>query len=68
MQSANQKIQDAQDKLYVSWVEWKRSVGYDDTDESHCAEVRQRRQSGSSATRKTTCFSRLFTSVCHYYS
>ncbi|KAL6050943.1 hypothetical protein STEG23_009301, partial [Scotinomys teguina] len=35
---ANQKIQGAQDKLYVSWVEWKRSIGYDDTDESHCAE------------------------------
>ncbi|XP_031233665.1 perilipin-2 isoform X2 [Mastomys coucha] len=38
MHSANQKIQGAQDKLYVSWVEWKRSIGYDDTDESHCAE------------------------------
>lgn len=36
--SANQKIQGAQDKLYVSWVEWKRSIGYDDTDESHCSE------------------------------
>lgn len=36
--SANQKIQDAQDKLALSWVEWKRSIGYDDTDESHCAE------------------------------
>ncbi|XP_003472288.1 perilipin-2 isoform X2 [Cavia porcellus] len=36
--SANQKIQDAQDKLYLSWVEWKRSIGHDDTDESHCAE------------------------------
>lgn len=36
--SANQKIQDAQDKLYLSWVEWKRSIGYDDTDESHCTE------------------------------
>ncbi|XP_028629198.1 perilipin-2 isoform X2 [Grammomys surdaster] len=36
--SANQKIQGAQDKLYVSWVEWKRSIGYDDTDESHCVE------------------------------
>lgn len=38
--SANQKIQGAQDKLSVSWAEWKRSVGYDDTDESHCVEVR----------------------------
>ncbi|CAH6790510.1 perilipin-2 isoform X1 [Phodopus roborovskii] len=38
MHSANQKIQGAQDKLYVSWVEWKRSIGYDDTDESHCTE------------------------------
>ncbi|KAK2119868.1 Perilipin-2 [Saguinus oedipus] len=35
--NANQKIQDAQDKLYLSWVEWKRSIGYDDTDEFHCA-------------------------------
>lgn len=33
--SANQKIQD---KLSASWVEWKRIVGYEDTDESHCAE------------------------------
>ncbi|KAH0501426.1 Perilipin-2 [Microtus ochrogaster] len=38
MHSANQKIQSAQDKLYVSWVEWKRSIGYHDTDESHYAE------------------------------
>ncbi|XP_033713947.1 perilipin-2 isoform X2 [Delphinus delphis] len=37
--NANQKIQGAQDKLYLSWLEWKRSIGYDDTDESHCAEV-----------------------------
>ncbi|XP_047623551.1 perilipin-2 isoform X3 [Phacochoerus africanus] len=37
--NANQKIQGTQDKLYLSWVEWKRSIGYDDTDESHCAEV-----------------------------
>ncbi|XP_022373306.1 perilipin-2 isoform X1 [Enhydra lutris kenyoni] len=36
--SANQKIQGAQDKFCLSWVEWKRSIGYDDTDESHCAE------------------------------
>uniref|UniRef100_A0A8C5NZ90 Perilipin n=1 Tax=Jaculus jaculus TaxID=51337 RepID=A0A8C5NZ90_JACJA len=36
--SANQKIQDAQDKLYVSWVEWKKSIGHNDTDESHCVE------------------------------
>lgn len=41
MQSANQKIQGAQDKFYLSWLEWKRSIGHDDTDESHCAEVRQ---------------------------
>lgn len=38
MHSANQTLQGAQDKLYLSWVEWKRSIGYDDTDESHCAE------------------------------
>ncbi|XP_036593800.1 perilipin-2 isoform X1 [Trichosurus vulpecula] len=36
--SANQKLQDAQDKLYLSWLEWKRSIGHDDSDESHCAE------------------------------
>lgn len=36
--NANQKIQDAHDKLYLSWLEWKRSISYDDTDESHCAE------------------------------
>ncbi|XP_012520489.1 PREDICTED: perilipin-2 isoform X1 [Propithecus coquereli] len=36
--STNQKIQDAQDKLHLSWMEWKRSLGHDDTDESHCAE------------------------------
>ncbi|XP_027806399.2 perilipin-2 isoform X1 [Marmota flaviventris] len=36
--SVNQKIQGAQDKLYLSWVDWKRSIGHDDTDESHCAE------------------------------
>uniref|UniRef100_H0WU13 Perilipin n=1 Tax=Otolemur garnettii TaxID=30611 RepID=H0WU13_OTOGA len=36
--SANRKIQDTQDKLYLSWVEWKRSLGHDDTDESHCTE------------------------------
>ncbi|XP_077621199.1 perilipin-2 isoform X1 [Crocuta crocuta] len=38
VQSANQKIQGAQDKFYLSWLEWKRSIGHDDTDESHCAE------------------------------
>lgn len=31
-------MQGAQNKLSISWVEWKRSIGYDDTDESHCAE------------------------------
>lgn len=35
---ARKNMQGAQDKLSVSWVEWKRSIGYDDTDESHCAE------------------------------
>ncbi|KAM6170097.1 perilipin-2 [Rhynchocyon petersi] len=39
MHGANQKIQDAQDKLYLSWMEWKRSIGHvDDVDESHCSE------------------------------
>uniref|UniRef100_A0A2K5QPU5 Perilipin n=1 Tax=Cebus imitator TaxID=2715852 RepID=A0A2K5QPU5_CEBIM len=32
--SANQKIQDAQDKLCFTWVDWRRSTGCDDTDES----------------------------------
>lgn len=36
--SANQRLHSAQDKLYLSWLEWKKSIGYDDTDESHCAE------------------------------
>ncbi|XP_051842968.1 perilipin-2 isoform X1 [Antechinus flavipes] len=36
--SANQKLQDAQDKLYLSWLELKKSIGHDDSDESHCAE------------------------------
>lgn len=36
--SANQKLHGAQDKLYLSWLEWKKSIGYDETDESHCAE------------------------------
>ncbi|XP_057641190.1 perilipin-2 isoform X2 [Chionomys nivalis] len=35
---ARKNMQGAQDKLSVSWVEWKRSMGYDDTDESHCVE------------------------------
>ncbi|XP_075814654.1 perilipin-2 [Microtus pennsylvanicus] len=35
---ARKNMQGAQDKLSVSWEEWKRSMGYDDTDESHCAE------------------------------
>ncbi|XP_045145120.1 perilipin-2 isoform X2 [Echinops telfairi] len=38
VQGANQRLQDAQEKLHTSWVEWKRSIGHDDTDESHCAE------------------------------
>ena len=49
MHNANQKIQGAQDKLYLSWLEWKRSIGYDDTDESHCAEVRQLGPSSTTA-------------------
>lgn len=35
---ARKNMQGAQNKLSISWVEWKRSIGYDDTDESHCAE------------------------------
>nr|XP_039335388.1 perilipin-2-like [Saimiri boliviensis boliviensis] len=36
--SGNQKIQHTQYKLYLSWLEWRRGIGYDDADESHCAE------------------------------
>ncbi|XP_075800987.1 perilipin-2 isoform X4 [Microtus pennsylvanicus] len=36
---ARRNMQGAQDKLSVSWEEWKRNMGYDDTDESHCAEM-----------------------------
>ncbi|XP_077004189.1 perilipin-2 [Tamandua tetradactyla] len=36
--AANQKIQAAQDKVSLSWIGWKRSIGQDDRDESHCAE------------------------------
>lgn len=38
VRNANQRIQGAQEKLCLLWVEWKRSTGHDDTDESHCAE------------------------------
>lgn len=62
--SANQKIQDAQDKFYVSWVEWKRSIVHDDTDESHCAEHIESRTLaiGRNLTQQlqTTCHTLLF--------
>ncbi|XP_021108559.1 perilipin-2 isoform X2 [Heterocephalus glaber] len=41
MHNANQKIQGAQEKLCLSWVEWKRSTGHNTADESHCAEQLQ---------------------------
>lgn len=56
MQSANQKIQGAQDKFYLSWVEWKRSIGHDDTDESHCAEVRHWGASSSTVSEDVLIF------------
>lgn len=39
MNSANQKLLGAQEKLYQSWVEWKKNTGQNDGDESHSAEV-----------------------------
>ncbi|NWI34300.1 PLIN2 protein, partial [Sula dactylatra] len=38
MNSANQKILDAQEKLYQSWAEWKKNTGQNDDDEPHSAE------------------------------
>uniref|UniRef100_A0A8C9G0H8 Perilipin n=1 Tax=Pavo cristatus TaxID=9049 RepID=A0A8C9G0H8_PAVCR len=38
MNSANQKLLGAQEKLYQSWVEWKKNTGQSDGDESHSAE------------------------------
>ncbi|NXW89741.1 PLIN2 protein, partial [Alopecoenas beccarii] len=38
MNSANQKLLDAQEKLYQSWVEWKKNTGQNDGDELHSAE------------------------------
>ncbi|CAM4565672.1 perilipin-2 isoform X1 [Caretta caretta] len=39
MNSANQKLHDAQEMLYQSWVEWKKNTGQNDGgDESHIAE------------------------------
>ncbi|NXW38302.1 PLIN2 protein, partial [Phaetusa simplex] len=38
MNSANQKLLDAQEKLYQSWVEWKKNTGQNDDDELHSAE------------------------------
>ncbi|NXV77240.1 PLIN2 protein, partial [Atlantisia rogersi] len=36
--SANQKLLDAQEKLYQSWVDWKKNTGQNDGDELHSAE------------------------------
>ncbi|NXX98198.1 PLIN2 protein, partial [Centropus bengalensis] len=38
MNSANQKLLDAQEKLYQSWVEWKKNTGQNDGDELRNAE------------------------------
>ncbi|NXG52481.1 PLIN2 protein, partial [Psilopogon haemacephalus] len=38
MNSANQKLLDAQEKIYQSWVEWKKSTGQNDGDEPHSTE------------------------------
>nr|XP_047912857.1 perilipin-2-like [Anser cygnoides] len=37
--SANQKLLNAQEKLCQSWAEWKKYTGQNDGDESHSAEV-----------------------------
>jgi len=39
MNSANQKLLGAQEKLYQSWVEWTKNTGQNDGDEPHSAEV-----------------------------
>uniref|UniRef100_A0A8B9GJK5 Perilipin n=1 Tax=Amazona collaria TaxID=241587 RepID=A0A8B9GJK5_9PSIT len=39
MNSANQKLLDAQEKLYQSWVEWKKNTGQNDGDELQSAEL-----------------------------
>uniref|UniRef100_UPI00398E5583 perilipin-2 isoform X2 n=1 Tax=Pristiophorus japonicus TaxID=55135 RepID=UPI00398E5583 len=41
MSIANQKINDAQDKLYQRWVEWRKSNGFEDS-ESCAAEIESR--------------------------
>ncbi|CAI5796476.1 Perilipin [Podarcis lilfordi] len=38
MNSANQKLQDAQQKLYNSWVEWRKNTGQNEEDDSRSAE------------------------------
>ncbi|NWX53176.1 PLIN2 protein, partial [Steatornis caripensis] len=38
MNSANQKLLDAQEKLYQSWIEWQKNTGQNDGDEPHSAE------------------------------
>ncbi|NXF90692.1 PLIN2 protein, partial [Eubucco bourcierii] len=38
MNSANQKLLDAQEKIYQSWVEWKKSTSQNGDDEPHSTE------------------------------
>ncbi|KAH0628345.1 hypothetical protein JD844_009360 [Phrynosoma platyrhinos] len=38
MNSANQKLQDAQQKLYNSWVEWRKNISQNDEDDMKSAE------------------------------
>ncbi|XP_009865657.1 PREDICTED: perilipin-2 isoform X1 [Apaloderma vittatum] len=38
MNSANQKLLDAQEKLYQSWADWKKNTGQNDGGESHSTE------------------------------
>ncbi|NXN20204.1 PLIN2 protein, partial [Indicator maculatus] len=38
MNSANQKLLDAQEKIYQSWVEWKKKTGQNDGEELHSTE------------------------------
>lgn len=65
MHNANQKIHDTQDKLYLSWLEWKEKHRCDDTDESHCAGETTGTESST-----TDCVEILtrHLSVCYYSS
>uniref|UniRef100_A0A8C9LFJ2 Perilipin n=1 Tax=Pavo cristatus TaxID=9049 RepID=A0A8C9LFJ2_PAVCR len=62
MNSANQKLLGAQEKLYQSWVEWKKNTGQSDGDESHSAEVNRSIAQSLTQQLQTTCLT-LVTSI-----